>query len=293
MEYNLAAYKAFYETAREGNISKAATKLGVTQPAVSRAISKLEQNFGTKLFNRTQRGVSLTPEGDIFFEHLEQAFYDIEKGEEELKRIKDDEFGYLKIGSSSTLCKYFMVSYLKEFFEKNPFVKLTIENASTAQTINRVENHKLDIGAVMLAKKDPDVYFEKIMDVEDVFVCTPLYKEMLEEYYGSHVDPFEKANIMLLSREHVTRKYIDEYMKSEGINPKRLLEFPTIDVLIDMAKSNMGIAAVIREFVSVELKEGTLVEIPLPHRIPKRMAGFAYLPSNNNPALKEFLKCIK
>ena len=107
MEHNLAAYRAFYETAKEGNISKAATKLGVTQPAVSRAISKLEQNFGTKLFNRTQRGVSLTPEGDIFYEHLEQAFYDIEKGEEELRRIKDDEFGYLKIGSSPHCAGFF------------------------------------------------------------------------------------------------------------------------------------------------------------------------------------------
>ena len=293
MEHNLAAYRAFYETAKEGNISKAATKLGVTQPAVSRAISKLEQNFGTKLFNRTQRGVSLTPEGDIFYEHLEQAFYDIEKGEEELRRIKDDEFGYLKIGSSSTLCRFFLVSYLKEFFDRNPFVKLTIENASTAQTIQRIQSRKLDIGAVMLYKKEPDIVFEKIMDVEDIFVCTPLYKRRLEELYGTGVNPFEKANIMLLSREHVTRKYIDEFLKSENISPKRLLEFRTIDVLIDMAKSNMGVACVIREFVTRELAEGTLSEIPLPRRIPKRMAGFAYLESDQNPALREFLRCIK
>ena len=293
MEHNLAAYRAFYETALEGNISKAASKLGVTQPAVSRAISKLEQNFGTKLFNRTQRGVSLTPEGDVFYEYLEQAFYDIERGEEELKRIKDDEFGYLKIGSSSTLCRFFLISYLKEFFDKNPFVKLSIENASTAQTINRIINRKLDIGAVMLARKEPDICFEKIMDVEDIFVYSPEYKRTLEELYGENVDPFEKANIMLLSREHVTRKYIDEFLKNEGLSPKRLLEFPTIDVLIDMAKSHMGAACVIREFVSVELKEGTLCEVKLPKRIPKRSAGFAYLPTNQNPALNEFLKCIR
>ena len=293
MEQNLSAYRAFYETAKEGNISKAALNLGVTQPAVSRAIAKLEKSFGTRLFNRTQRGVSLTPEGDVFYDYLEQAFYDIEKGEEELKRIKDDEYGYLKIGSSSTLCKFFMVSYLKEFFDRNPYVKLTVENASTAQTLSRIHSRKLDIGAVMIAKREPEIVFEKIMDVEDIFVCNPVYLKRFYELYGEDANVFEKANIMLLSREHVSRRHIEEYMKSEGISPKRLLEFPTMDVLIDMAKANMGIAAVIKEFVSVELREGTLMEIRLPKKIPHRMAGFAYLESNSNPALKEFLKCVR
>lgn len=293
MEQSLTSYKAFYETAREGNISKAAANLGVTQPAVSRAITKLEQNFGTKLFSRTQRGVSLTPEGDVLYEHLQQAFYDIERGEEELKRLRDYEYGHLKIGSSSTLCKFFLMSYLKDFFDAYPYVKLTIENASTSATISRIVNHKLDVGAVMLSKKDPDVVFEKVMDIEDIFVCTPLYMKRLKEIYGDDVDIFEKANIILLDRDHMTRKYIDEYLRTEGINPKRLLEFPTMDLVIDMAKINMGVSSVIKEFVSMELKEGSLIEIPLKRRIPKRQAGFAYLESNHNPSLIKFLNSIR
>lgn len=292
MEQSLTSYRAFYETAQEGNISKAAEKLGVTQPAVSKAINKLEQGLGTKLFDRTQRGVSLTPEGDILFEHLRQAFYSIQLGEEELKKLADYEYGHLKIGSSSTLSKFFLMPYLKEFFDTYPYVKLTIEDVSTQAVISGLLAHKLDVGAVLLARPDPDVTFTKVVDIDDVFVCTPLYMKRLKEVYGPDVNVFEKANIMLLSQGHMSRKYIDDYLRAQSITPRRLLEFPTMDLLIDMAKINMGVSAVIREYVSMDLKEGRLIEIPLKAKIPVREAGFAYLASNRNPALKKFLKSI-
>jgi len=293
MEHSLASYRAFYETAVEGNISKAAVKLGVTQPAISKAINKLEQSFGTKLFNRSQRGVSLSPEGDVLFEHLRQAFYDIERGEEELRHLMDYAYGHLKIGSSSTLDKYILMPYLKEFFDEHPLVKLTIEDTSSAQTINSIQSRKLDIGAVILAKNDPNITFIKTMDVEDIFVCTPLYLKYLQEIYGSDTNVFETANIMLVNQGHMTRKHIDDYLRSRNLTPRRLLEFPTMDLLIEMAKINMGISAVIKEFVSTELKNGTLIEIPLKEKIPRRQAGFAYLESNTNPSLQKFLNSIR
>lgn len=293
MEHSLSSYRAFYETAVEGNISKAAVKLGVTQPAISKAINKLEQGFGTKLFNRSQRGVSLSPEGDVLFEHLRQAFYDIERGEEELRHLMDYAYGHLKIGSSSTLDKYILMPYLKEFFDEHPLVKLTIEDTSSAQTINSIQNRKLDIGAVILAKNDPNVTFIKTMDVEDIFVCTPLYLKYLHEIYGPDTNVFETANIMLVNQGHMTRKHIDDYLRRRNLTPRRLLEFPTMDLLIDMAKINMGISAVIKEFVSTELKNGTLIEIPLKEKVPRRQAGFAYLESNNNPSLQKFLNSIR
>jgi len=293
MEHSLASYRAFYETAVEGNISKAAVKLGVTQPAISKAINKLEQSFGTKLFNRSQRGVTLSPEGDVLFEHLRQAFFDIERGEEELRHLMDYAYGHLKIGSSSTLDKFILMPYLKEFFDEYPYVKLTIEDTSSSQTINSILNRKLDIGAVILARNEPSITFVKTMDVEDIFVCTPLYMKRLHEVYGPDTNVFETANIMLVNQGHMTRKHIDDYLRTRSLTPRRLLEFPTMDLLIEMAKINMGVAAVIREFVSADLRQGKLIEIPLKEKIPRRQAGFAYLESNNNPSLQKFLNSIR
>ena len=69
MEQNLSQYKIFYEVAKAGNISKAAKELYISQPAISKAISKLEDSLGLSLFTRSSRGVQLTSEGEILFEH--------------------------------------------------------------------------------------------------------------------------------------------------------------------------------------------------------------------------------
>ena len=129
MEQHLSQYKIFYEVARCGNISRAAKELYISQPAISKAISKLEESLGIKLFSRNSRGVQLTREGTILFQHVNTAFDSIGRGERELKRIHDFHIGNLKIGVSNTLCKYVLLPYLKGFIGKYPHVNIAIESS--------------------------------------------------------------------------------------------------------------------------------------------------------------------
>ena len=76
MDQNLSQYRIFYAVARTGNISKAARELYISQPAISKAISKLEDSLHTTLFIRNSRGVLLTEEGQILFRHIQSAFQD-------------------------------------------------------------------------------------------------------------------------------------------------------------------------------------------------------------------------
>ena len=102
--------RSFYEVAKAGNISKAAKELYISQPAISKAISKLEDSLGLSLFTRSSRGVQLTSEGEILFEHAKEAFDTLSRGEQELKRIQEFDIGHLRIGVSNTLCNtYFFL----------------------------------------------------------------------------------------------------------------------------------------------------------------------------------------
>ena len=123
--------------AKAGNISKAAKELYISQPAISKAISKLEDSLGLSLFTRSSRGVQLTSEGEILFEHTKEAFDTLSRGEQELKRIQEFDIGHLRIGVSNTLCKYVLLPYLKTFIDQYPHMKITIESQSTAQTLSR------------------------------------------------------------------------------------------------------------------------------------------------------------
>ena len=148
MEQHLTQYRIFYAVARAGNISRAAKELFISQPAISKSISKLEESLGMALFIRNSRGVSLTAEGQVLFQHVEAAFEALERGENELKQIQNLHIGQLKIGVSNTLCKYILLPYLKGFIAQYPHVRILIESQDTARTISMLEQQKLDIGLI-------------------------------------------------------------------------------------------------------------------------------------------------
>ena len=292
MEQNLSQYKIFYEVAKAGNISKAAKELYISQPAISKAISKLEDSLGLSLFTRSSRGVQLTSEGEILFEHTREAFDALDRGEQELKRIQEFDIGHLRIGVSNTLCKYILLPYLKTFIDQYPHMKVTLESQATAQTLARLEQQKIDLGLVAEPSVRRDLAFIPVMDIQDTFVTTPNYLENLYLREGQDTSLFETGNIMLLDTSNMTRHHVDEYMAENNIFPHQILEVTTMDLLIEFAKIGLGIACVIKELVQKELDSGMLVEIPLDIPIHRRTIGFAYHPANQAMALKTFLEFL-
>ena len=289
MEQNLSQYKIFYEVAKAGNISKAAKELYISQPAISKSISKLEDSLGVSLFTRNSRGVQLTSEGELLFHHTESAFEALSRGENELKRIKDFNIGHLRIGVSNTLCKYILLPYLKGFIEKYPHVKITIESQSTTHTIAMLEQQHIDLGLIAEPSSRKPLIFVPVMNIQDIFVSTKPYLDNLYLREGRNTDIFQTGNILLLDRNNMTRKYIDEYLSEHQIVPGQVLEVNTMDILIEFAKIGLGIGCVIREFVQEELDKKTLVTIPMKWPIKKRTLRFAKNPGGTSRALEDFL----
>ena len=289
MEQHLSQYRIFYEVARCGNISRAAKELYISQPAISKAIGKLEESLGTRLFLRNSRGVQLTPEGNVLFQHVAAAFDSLSRGEKELKRIHDFHIGQLKIGVSNTLCKYVLLPYLKSFVEKYPHVNITIESQSTAHTLEMLEARKIDIGLVAEPRARRGLNFTPVMEIHDGFVCTPAYMENLTLREEPAPDIFKTGNIMLLDRSNMSRKHLDTYLSDRDIEVNQLLEVTDMARLIEFARIGLGIACVILDFVSDDLKNGTLMEVPLDAPIPRRVIGFACPPQDQSQTLREFL----
>ncbi len=292
MEDNLSLYYTFLKVADAANISHAAKELYISQPAVSKAIANLEDNLNTSLFHRSSRGVTLTEEGKILYEHVHDAIESLKIGQEHLKRVQELGMGHIKIGASVSLCKYILLPYLKEFVEDNPHIKITIDNDSSYHTIQGLDKGLLDIG---LIARPPEINLEfySLGKVEDIFVATRAYLDNLKYREGSS-DIFHTSNIMLLNEENLTRKYVDEYLKDNNIILDQVLEVSNLDLLIEFAKTGLGIAGVIKNFVSSELEDGSLVEVPLPKKAKEREVGFAYK-SNSflSTSMRKFINFIE
>ena len=289
MEQHLSQYKIFYAVAKAGNISKAAKELFISQPAISKSISKLEENLGVSLFTRNSRGVQLTVEGQVLFSHVSNAFDTLGRGENELKRIKNFNIGQIKIGVSNTLCKYILLPYLKGFIDEYPHVKIMIDSQDTARTISMLEQQKLDIGLIAEPKTRRSLSFMPVMRIEDTFVCTKSYLDNLKIREGD-VNIFSAGTVLLLDRNNMTRTHIDAYFAEHNIEIKQVLEATTMDLLIEFAKTGLGVGCVIREFVRGELADGSLIEIPLSSPVRSRTVGFAYNPAYATKTMNNFIR---
>ncbi len=296
MNQNLSLYRIFYVTALSGNISRAADQLFISQPAVSKAIQKLEQSMGVTLFLRSSRGVQLTEEGELLFSHVKSAFQTLESAENQLRLRQSLGVGQLRIGVSSTLCKYVLLPSLKDFIKLHPHLRVTITCQSTNHTLQMLEDGELDLGLTGKPEKLGSLVFAPVMQIQDTFVAAKDYLDNLSLLLGrenaaslSAAESFsflKSGVLMLLDRENLTRQYLDRYLTENTLFPENLLETTSMDLLIDFARIGLGIAGVIREFVLADLEEGSLLELPLPFPIAAREIGFVCRKGQMRPELE-------
>ena len=294
MNQNLSSYRIFYTVANTGNISKAAKELYISQPAISKSIQKLEESVGCKLFSRSSRGVVLTDEGKLLYEHVSEAFETLTMGEEKLKRSIELGVGHLKIGVSSTLCKYLLLPYLKEFIRQNPHISISISCQSTNDTLKLLEDNKIDIGLIGKQENLKNIHFDFLEEIEDIFVAAKDYLRNLKARGIQKDHILQSSTLMLLDKNNMTRQYIDDYLQENQIIIKDSIDISDMDLLIDFARIGVGVACVIRNFVREDLENGTLVEIPLGFPIHKREVGFAYKTTTKpSKSLAEFIHFYK
>ena len=114
MDINYELYKVFYHVASTLSFSEASKQLFISQSAVSQSIKTLERKLDQVLFIRSTKKVQLTPEGEILLRHIEPAMHLIQRGESQLLDAASTG-GQIRIGASDTICRYFLVPYLKKF----------------------------------------------------------------------------------------------------------------------------------------------------------------------------------
>ncbi|MFE6169223.1 LysR family transcriptional regulator [Viridibacillus arvi] len=292
MVSKLDLYKVFCKVGKSSSFSKAANDLFMTQPAVSQAIKQLEKELDIRLFNRTPKGVTLTYEGSLLFEYANSAINLLHVGEEKLLEFKDLTTGELKIGVGDTISKYFLLPYLEAFHNQYPNIKFKIMNGTTMELCTVLKSGEVDIAFCNFPIDDPTLELKPCIDVQDIFVCGEQYMKTITEplSFASIVD----LPLILLERQSVSRKYVDDYLMTKGVKISPEFELGSHDLLLEFAKINLGIACVTKEFSKEYLNKGILYEVPLMEDIPKRSIGVCFLKSVPlSPASTKFVEIVE
>jgi DNA-binding transcriptional LysR family regulator len=290
---NLELYRVFYAVAKLGSLTKAAQTLYISQPAVSQSIKQLEGQLGGRLFIRTPKGMELTEAGNVMTEYVEKAINLLNEAENRFGEIKGITVSTVRIGASDTLCKHFLLKYIEEFHKKYPKINLQVYNRTTPETIELLKANKVDLGFVNLPVNDPELnIIEPCMELNDIFVYSEKFMPRLKETVP--LKNLEEYPLLMLEMTSNTRRSIVEFTHSLGINLNCEIELGSLDLLIEFAKSGLGVSCVPKEYVLKELKSGELFRLETSPNLPVRGIGLITLKQAPiNYVVKEFIDDIR
>jgi len=290
---NLELYRVFYWTAREQNLSRAAERLFITQPTVSHAIKQLENELAVALFHRGPKGVTLTEEGQLLYAQVEQAFLSLETGERQIAEMNRLVRGELRLGSSDSLCKYYLLPSLGRFCNDHPHIRLNLQHGTTPEIVRYVKEGRIDFGIVRLPLQDESLVISETITVQDIFVAGPRYFHLLERRFS--IRELTALPLILFAKASTSRQFIQDFASQLGVAIEPEIEVASVDLLIEFAKAGLGISFVTKQFVEAELARGELAELNIAETIPARKIGIVYvknrrLAASSNVFLKQYLE---
>jgi len=143
---NLQQLEYFKKIAETENFTTAAALASVTQPALSKAISKLEIELNVPLFERKGRSVTLTSFGEVFLKHASLALLEIDRGIQELQGMVSPDKGIISISSTYCISAYFMPFIISDFLSSYPETKFQFNSEFTPKILDNLKDGKIDIG---------------------------------------------------------------------------------------------------------------------------------------------------
>ena len=291
MDINYELYKVFYHVAMTLSFSEASKQLFISQSAVSQSIKVLEKKLNQTLFIRSTKRVQLTPEGEILFKHIEPAMNLIKQGENQLLEANTLNGGQLRIGASDTICRYYLVPYLKQFHQKYPHVHIKVTNQTSIECARLLEQGQADFIIVNHPNSAlSNTHTCRILrNFQDVFVAN-------KEYYHLHqkavsLPELQNYPILMLERKSTTSEFLHSMFQKSQLDLVPEIELSSNDLLIDLARIGLGIAFVPDFCIPKEDKD--LFVVQLKEQLPVRQLVAAY--NENLPisqAAKQFIQLL-
>ena len=295
MNSNFEYYKIFYYVAKYENLTKAATVLKTSQPAVTSTIHKLENELGCRLFTRSKTGMQLTPEGRTFYGYVAAGCAQFFKGENDLSNLISLENGTIYISATETALHCYLFQAMEEFNSLYPNVRFKILNNSTTESVNAVKEGKVDLAFVSANLQVAKPLRMKILrKYHDILISGNRFGELKDD--GKEVSLKELVSYpwISLTAETITRRFLNEYFEKNSLTFTPDMELATTDMILPAVKHNLGLGFIPAEFADSELKSGQVFEIKVKEKLPERNIILIYdMEYPQSIAAKEFQKFLK
>jgi DNA-binding transcriptional LysR family regulator len=259
------AHQVFFAVAANLSFSKAAQVLFITQPAVSKHIKLLEDQYKVPLFERKGASILLTEAGTMLYNHLLKAREIQRSIEYDLSTLTNvsNATGHLRLGASTTIALYILPSILSNFQREFENVDIQLVNRNSEYILNALLNHEVDVGIIEVENKLTTVSYDKFISDEVIPVCSsksPLAGKQLtlKELTQTPIALRERGSGTLNA---LTKALSDNHIKTSDLSVK--IRLGGTEALKNFLLADQCLGFMPRPSIVRELAEGDLVEVPV------------------------------
>ena len=268
-------YKIFYYVAKYQNFTKAARVLGNNQPNITHMMNKLENQLHCVLFIRSNRGVTLTPEGETLYARIASAAVQIQDAEEELSASATFEHGAISISATETALNIYLAQRLREFHAQYPGIRLRISNHSTPQAIQAVKSGEVDFAVVTTpAEADSDLKTVPLMPFNEILVGGLTFTALASQTIS--LQELAAYPLIMLGNESMSRTFYRQFFLEHNAELHPDTEAATTDQMLTLVRSELGLAFMPEPMVRGNLQRGRIVQLNLRETIPPRSVCLVY-----------------
>ena len=284
--------RVFYTVARVKSLTRAAEELNVTPPAISKQLKTLEEMLELKLIYLEGKTIRLTKIGDEIYQRSLDVFQRLEDLDHYIQDLVSVKAGFLRVGFPPSIAKYLMAPLVELFRKEYPDIKITLDQGSSSELIDRIIERKTDIAII---GKVPTDHKEKMKIIKAkkpgalTFISSPSYP-IADEI---SINEVARQPLIFPQEGSATRASIIGFFKRFDLKPTIILESSSNEVLKEMVMQGKGLAFITRIAVHNELKNKSLKAIRIVEGEPEVERWFIYLKDRTlSPASKAFLNVM-
>ena len=287
---DVGALRSFLEIASSGSLSRAASRLSVSQPTLSRQLARLEAETRTELFYRHGRGVALTDGGRRLLNVAAAALQQLDAVKEELQSHMLDEIGEVTIGTPPSIAATVGADLATVFAETYPKAHLRMRESFSGVLLEWIETGRLDLAVLYDARRGTSILTTPLL-LEELFLI-----EAPGRMGDSAIEVAELATraCLLPGPGNGLRRVVDAACWSERIQPRVKMEIDCVAALKQLVERGVGCTVLPFGAVHREVKEGRLCARPFQGPTMQAMLVIATPPSKPvTPLIRSVIRMLQ
>lgn len=285
--------KVFFTVANRLSFTKAAKELFITQPAISKHIQELEEQYKIKFFERNGSKISLTNAGELLLKHTKSIFEVYREIDFDMSALINQQRGLLRLGASTTISQYIIPPLLARFHQKLQEIKVNLLNGNTEQIEKALLNKEIEIGIVEGQSKNQSIKYTEFLKDELVLVCNSKNPLISKEQVNQ--EDLKSMRFVMREQGSGTLEVIEYALKPFEINLSQLtieMQLGSTESIKSYLMNSDCVAFISIHAIEKELKNNELVILDIDDLVIERFFYIITLQGKVDALSELFIKNI-